>query len=89
MPGGKGIRMADKQGVFENDEDYFNHLEMEHDLVIRREGETDKQAKARVKAKNPRMGTENCQCPACLAKRSLGYAGALEMVEKLRVSRNV
>ena len=50
-------------------EEWFNHLEMEHDLVVRREGETEEEARKRVKAKNPRLGTENCQCPTCVRNR--------------------
>jgi len=52
-------------------EDWFNHLETIHDLVVRREGETYEEAIARVKAKNPRIGTENCQCPRCVIRRQL------------------
>ena len=51
---------------FENDsEEFFNHIEMEHDIPVRRIDETKEEASARVKAKNPRMGSPNCQCPAC------------------------
>jgi len=55
-------------------EDWYNHLEMDHDLVIRRKDETEEQAITRVKAKNPRMGTPNCQCPRCIAERRLKRA---------------
>lgn len=83
LPGAKGIgpRIG---GIFEIDEEFFNHMEDEHDLVIRRHGETEEEAKVRVKAKNPRMGTENCRCPACLAQRRSGVAGALQLMNKLR-----
>jgi len=54
---------------FETDEDFHNHLEEEHDLVVRRENETEEQAEARVKQKNPRIGTEECRCPDCRRKR--------------------
>ena len=64
----KGITVKD---CFETEEEYFNHLEMEHDLVVRRPGETEEEAMERVKAKNPRTGTENCQCPACKQKRKI------------------
>lgn len=57
---------------FENDSgEWLNHLEMEHDLVVRRKGETKEEATERVKKKNLRMGTEDCQCPRCVMKRKL------------------
>lgn len=83
LPGGKGIGPS-IGGIFETDEDFANHLESEHDLVVRREGETDEQAWARVKAKNQRIGTEDCRCPACLAKKRTDVAFTLKLMEKLR-----
>lgn len=62
----KGITIRD---CFETEEELSNHMEMEHDLAIMRKGETEEEAKERVKAKNPRMGSLNCQCPACMEKR--------------------
>lgn len=64
----KGLRLS-SPWIFESEEEFFDHLEMEHDLVIRRDGESDAEAQARVKAKNPRIGTESCQCPSCKANR--------------------
>lgn len=64
----RGITVKD---CFETEEEYFNHLEMIHDLIIRREGETAEEAEKRVKAKNPRIGTKDCQCPACKEKRKI------------------
>jgi len=67
---GSGENLVDgKQAIFDKDEDYYNHLEMEHDLVIRREYETADEATKRVYAKNSRIGTENCQCPSCKNNR--------------------
>ena len=54
---------------FKTDEDFYNHLEEEHDLVVRRENETGEQAEARVKKKNSRIGTKDCRCPDCKKKR--------------------
>ena len=54
---------------FETEEELFNHIEMEHDIVVQRDGETEEEAWDRVKKKNPRIGAENCQCPDCKAKR--------------------
>lgn len=76
----KGITVRD---CFENQEDFFNHLEVVHDLVVSRVGESDEQARERVKTKNPRLGTKNCQCPGCKQgrrrneQRTLGSHGLL------------
>ena len=63
---GSGENLLDgKQALFDKDDDYYNHLEMEHDLVIRRNNETADEAMKRVYAKNSRIGTKDCQCPGC------------------------
>lgn len=46
------------------------HIESEHDIPVRRKGETDEQALSRFKAKNNRAGTSECQCPVCLSERN-------------------
>jgi hypothetical protein len=58
--------------VFYNYDDLFDHLEQVHDLIVVRAGETEKEAEARVKAKNPRMGSAACRCPSCEIKRKTG-----------------
>lgn len=67
----KGSELKTCGYCFETEEELFNHIEMEHDLVIMREGETEEQATTRVKAKNPRLGTKDCRCPACLERRKV------------------
>jgi len=75
----KGLNLERDKGkhLFENEEEYFNHLEMVHDLVVRRKGETEEDAIKRVREKQKkefgfvRIGSENCQCPACKAKRKI------------------
>jgi len=85
LPGGKGIGPG-IGGIFETDEEFIEHLEMEHDLVVKRPDETDDEAFARVKSKNPRIGTDDCRCPACLAKRRSDIAIAWNLMEKVGVS---
>ncbi len=70
MPGGPGIGPR-KGGVFDDDEAYFEHLEMEHDVPVCREHETEDDARGRVAGKNPRMGSPLCRCPACAATRKV------------------
>lgn len=63
------------RAVFDTEEEYFDHLEMEHDLVVRREGETEEEARKRVEDKQRkafgfvRLGSEKCNCPACRGRR--------------------
>lgn len=64
----KGLRLS-SPWIFASEEELFNHIEMMHDLVVIRGGETDDEAFSRVKAKNPRIGIDDCQCPSCKAKR--------------------
>ena len=46
-------------------EELMNHLEVEHDLVIPRNGENEDQAWERITVKGTRIGTPQCQCPMC------------------------
>ena len=64
----EGITVGD---CFQTEEELAEHLEMEHDIVVRRPGETEEEARERAKAKNPRIGTDNCRCPVCKEKRRL------------------
>ncbi len=64
-----GTKSLTIRDAFNTEEELFDHIEMEHDLVIRRLGETEAEAKKRVYAKNKRIGTGNCQCPNCIRKR--------------------
>jgi len=73
----KGIKGTDlvKGGEkdLDDDETFFRHLEDEHNIPVRREGETEGQAQERFirehpKAKNP----TTCKCPECKAKRGDG-----------------
>lgn len=83
----KGLTLKSDH-LFETDEEFFDHIEMVHDLPVRREGETNGQAMARVKAKNPRLGGPDCQCPNCLHKRGNPLADIFGMVNILRDCRN-
>jgi len=64
----RGITVRD---CFETGKELIEHIEMVHDIAVRRSGESHKEAVERVKEKNPRIGTDNCQCPACKEKKKL------------------
>jgi hypothetical protein len=55
------------------DDELYEHIEMVHDVPVRREGETDQKAMARVRAKNPRMGGPDCRCVDCKRAWWLGW----------------
>jgi len=78
----KGLTM-DSDHIFKTDEELFNHIEMEHDIPVRREGETEEACMVRFKAKNPRAGGPDCQCPDCLVKKGNYLAGAYRLMDKL------
>lgn len=78
----KGLRL-DRDRLFETDEELFDHIEMEHDIPVKREGETAEEAIRRLKAKNPRAGGPDCQCPACLHQRGDGRADIMALVDRL------
>lgn len=58
----KGLRMVDPdRPLFETDEALFDHMEAEHHVVVRREGESQEDADRRV------LTTGN-PCPQCREK---------------------
>ena len=59
------IKGATSKDAFETDEEFYNHVEMEHDIPVKRKGETHEQTMKRFKAKNKRAGTKDCQCLSC------------------------
>lgn len=63
----KGLRLGDKH-IFDTEEEFINHIEMEHDIPVTRDGETEEQTKERFAKQNPRAGGPDCRCPSCLAK---------------------
>ena len=70
---GTGENLADgKKIMFDTPEEFFNHIEMEHDIPITRVGETESECMERFKKINKRAGTDNCQCPFCLTRKTLG-----------------
>jgi hypothetical protein len=78
----KGLRL-DRDRLFETDEELIEHIEMEHDIPVRREGETEEETMRRFKAKNPRGGGPDCQCPACLHQRGDSRAEVMALVDKI------
>jgi len=82
----KGLTLRSSH-LFETDEELIEHIEMEHDMPVAREGETQEQTMARFKAKNPRAGGPECQCPSCLRGRGSPLADIYTLVDQIRGSR--
>lgn len=62
----KGLRGSEIASLPKTEEELFDHMEREHHIVVRREGETAEQAEARVLAKYPEIQT----CPECGRNRA-------------------
>ena len=64
---GTGENLTDgKKIMFDTEEELCDHVEMEHDIPVMREDETESECKERFNKINRRSGTENCQCPECI-----------------------
>lgn len=60
----KGLSLQSSH-LFQTEEELFEHIEMEHDIPVAREGETEEETMQRFKAKNKRAGGPDCQCLSC------------------------
>ena len=65
----KGLRGSDIDSLPFSDEMFFDHLEREHHIPVRRKGETKPDAMARFQKENPEAGGPRCKCPTCVADR--------------------
>jgi hypothetical protein len=64
-----GFTLADKERIFETEEELANHLEDWHGFVVVRDGETEESARARCAAKGIVEDTSICQCRNCREMR--------------------
>jgi hypothetical protein len=71
----KGLKGSDIATLPKTEEEFLEHIESEHNIAVRREGETDEQAKQRLFAKHPEArDPSTCKCPSCKARRTeLGH----------------
>jgi hypothetical protein len=63
----KGFELKERD--LSNDEDFANHLEEEHGIIVKRKGETEKQARARCAKKGIISDENKCNCTDCRTKR--------------------
>lgn len=59
----KGSELAEKN--LDNDEDFYNHLEEAHGIPVRRNGETEIDAKNRCAEKGIVEDRSLCECQEC------------------------
>lgn len=69
----KGLRGADLKNwpAIDDEEAQLRHIESEHHISVRREGETEDQALARFRREQPEAGGPNCHCPSCTGARDI------------------
>lgn len=68
----KGLKGSDVVKLPQTDEEFFNHIEREHNICVMRENETKEQAWERFVRENPEAGGPNCKCPECTYERQRG-----------------
>lgn len=62
----RGLKLdGSRAPLFDTDEEFMDHLEMAHGLIVPRDDETIEEATARVTARIPGYGTPDCQCEMC------------------------
>jgi len=61
----KGLTLQSPH-IFQTDDELQEHLEAVHHMFVKREGETAKEAEARVRRAHPEIDT----CPECVEARS-------------------
>lgn len=65
----KGSELS-KLPNLESDEAFAEHLESEHNIPVRREGESKEETEKRFRKAHPEsLDEKTCKCPSCKAKR--------------------
>jgi hypothetical protein len=71
----KGLKGSEIDALPQTEEELFDHLEHEHHIPVRREGETSEQARERLYTTYPEArDPKTCKCPRCTAYRMLDGA---------------
>jgi hypothetical protein len=60
-----GLKGIDLDKLPKNDEELAKHLENEHGIIVKRNGETNEQAKERCKKKGIVEDRTKCKCNDC------------------------
>ena len=75
----KGSELAEKS--FEDDETFYNHIEEEYGVIVKREGESSEQATIKCAAKGIVSDRSKCQCQECKELRKNFALNLTEMDE--------
>lgn len=68
----------------DDDEKFFRHLEDEHNIPVRREGETEEQTMERFYRDHPEAkDSTTCKCPECKAKRGDGREQLVNSIRQI------
>jgi hypothetical protein len=66
----RGLKGSEIASLPRTDEQLFEHIEREHHIPVRREGETPEQCRERFYRENPEAADPaTCRCPACQESR--------------------
>jgi hypothetical protein len=66
----KGLKGSEIDQLPKTDEELIDHIESEHHIAVKREGESEEKAHERLIAKYPEANdTKTCKCPSCKANR--------------------
>lgn len=66
----KGLRGSEISSLPQTDEEFIEHIECDHNIPVRRPGETREQTMKRFYEKYPEAkNPATCKCPACTEKR--------------------
>lgn len=70
-----GVEASEMGSLFMTEADFSKHLEKDHHIPIRREGETYAQARRRFLLENPEAyDIKTCKCERCEIKRGVDQA---------------
>ena len=62
----KGLKGSEIPSLPQTEEELIEHIESEHHIPVKREGETEKECKDRFYRKYPEAGDpRTCKCPEC------------------------
>lgn len=61
----RGFKGSEIPSLPQTDEELYQHIEQEHHIPIKRDGETEDACAERFKREQPEAGGSNCKCPRC------------------------
>jgi hypothetical protein len=59
-----GLKGSEVDSLPRTDEEFADHIEREHHVPVRRDGEDEESCQRRFQAANPEAGGPKCKCPS-------------------------